>query len=118
MQPSDRGDRYVVITAQGLLTIFKSSCGFAEPTSSYLALTCADGLSLSGDDHHVLVELNAILVAQDARQHDLGAIADGVDLQTKEGEVKPRVLVVVVKGEERQMAQVTYSAVLHNDTPM
>lgn len=53
-------------------------------------LTCADGLPLSGDDHHVLVHLDAVFVAQDPRQHDLGAVADGVDLQIPaEGGAEP-----------------------------
>ena len=39
----------------------------------------ADGYALGGADDDLLVDLDAILVAQNARQHDLGAVADRVD---------------------------------------
>ena len=44
-------------------------------------LTDADGLALGRYDDDVLVDLNAVLVAQNARQHDLGPVADGVHLR-------------------------------------
>lgn len=47
-------------------------------------LTCADGLALGRYDDDVLVDLDAVFVAEDPRKHDLCPVADGVHLQTDE----------------------------------
>lgn len=44
-------------------------------------LTYADGFPFGGDDHDLLVDLNAVLISQHTRKHDLRPIADGVHLQ-------------------------------------
>lgn len=49
------------------------------------AFTCADSLALGRYDNNILVNLDAIFVAEDTGEHDLGPVADGVDLQTGPG---------------------------------
>lgn len=45
-----------------------------------LPLTHADCLPFGGDDHDLLIDLNAVLVAQDTWEHDLCPVADGIHL--------------------------------------
>lgn len=44
-------------------------------------LTHADSFPLGGDDHDLLIDLDAILVPEDPRQHDLCPIADRIHLK-------------------------------------
>lgn len=43
-------------------------------------LTHADSFPLGGNDHNLLVDLNAILISENTRKHDLGPIADCIHL--------------------------------------
>lgn len=51
--------------------------------------THADGLPFGGDDHDLLVDLDAVLVPEDARQHDLRPVADGIDLRGRPHRERP-----------------------------
>ena len=56
-------------------------CDGAGGTRAPSPLTHADGFPFGGDDHNLLIDFNAVLVSEDAREHDLRPVADGVHLQ-------------------------------------
>jgi len=45
----------------------------------HLGNTDGNGLTLSGDENNLLVDVNARLVAKETGKHELGTVADGVD---------------------------------------
>lgn len=51
----------------------------ADLRGSHLGDGHGDGLSLGGHDHDFSSHVDSIVVAQDARDHQLGTVADGVD---------------------------------------
>lgn len=47
--------------------------------SSHLSNADGDGFSLGGHDHNLFSNVDATVVSQDAWDHELSTIADGVD---------------------------------------
>ena len=50
-----------------------------ELDGRHLGDSKSDGLSLSGNKNNLLIDLNALLVAQETGNHEFGTVADGVD---------------------------------------
>lgn len=91
-----------------LLTWTKSSHGFASELPPHLyGLTCADGLAFGCYDNNILVQLNAIFIPEDTRQHNLCSVTDGVHLERTS--TQSQVLVFVgVTMETRRLTALSF----------
>lgn len=61
--------------------VSEPGCSGAGGPRAPSPLTHADSFPFGGDDRHLLVDLDPVLVPEDAWEHDLRAIADGVHLR-------------------------------------